>query len=812
VSEPADPVIQLDNVRKEFGSFVAVHQANFSIERGEFFAMLGPSGCGKTTTLRMIAGFEQPTAGRVLLEGNDVTGVPPYKRNVNTVFQQYALFPHMSVVDNVAFGPRSAGKAASEARQAALDMLEVVRLGHLAGRRPVQLSGGQQQRVALARALVNYPSALLLDEPLAALDLKLREAMQIELKRIQREVGITFIFVTHDQGEALTMSDRIAVMSEGYVEQIGTPEEIFNRPESIFVAGFIGSANLLPGTVEGHDGDEVVVALEGGGRIRGRAHQDCPVGSDATVMLRPERMHIAKGEPPDGRWLAANVKDIIFHGAWAKVIAEMDDGTEVTSELDESDQRANIRPGDRVAYTWAPESSAVLAGRPARAGSTTTNVDQVQASLDGGDALAQYQREQTADDDDTAVADLAPVLAPRKIGRRAVLAGAGLAAAGGLGVWLASLGSSGGGDVAAGGDSGPLGGSGGAGVSTLGGGASEVRILNWQAYIDPTEDGAVGTIDRFNEATGITVNYLEDLNDNNEFFNKVMQPVVGTGNVLEYDIVCPTYWMAARLKKLGWLEPIPADLIPNIVNLEPQYLGLSWDRGANYHLPWQAGITGIAYNPELTGRELTSVLDLFDPELAGRVGMLTEMRDTVGLVMLAMGADVTKLDEAAMTAALDLIEENANNGQIRAFTGNEYLGSLENGDFAACVAWSGDIVQLQYNRPDIQFVIPDAGGMSWFDTMCIPKGSPNGRAVAEWMNFVYDPVQAAQLTFWVQYVSPVAGVRDELIKLGGDYAALAGSPILFPDDETRARLKVFADLPEEVDLAMTERFSGITGA
>jgi spermidine/putrescine transport system substrate-binding protein len=192
--------------------------------------------------------------------------------------------------------------------------------------------------------------------------------------------------------------------------------------------------------------------------------------------------------------------------------------------------------------------------------------------------------------------------------------------------------------------------------------------------------------------------------------------------------------------------------------------------------------------------------------------MLTEMRDTVGLVMLAMGADVTTLDEAAMTAALDLIEENANNGQIRAFTGNEYLGSLENGDFAACVAWSGDIVQLQYNRPDIQFVIPDAGGMSWFDTMCIPKGSPNGRAVAEWMNFVYDPVQAAQLTFWVQYVSPVAGVRDELIKLGGDYAALAGSPILFPDDETKARLKVFADLPEEVDLAMTERFSGITGA
>jgi spermidine/putrescine transport system ATP-binding protein len=807
VVEPADAVIQLDNVRKEFGSFVAVHSADFSIGRGEFFAMLGPSGCGKTTTLRMIAGFEQPTSGKVLLEGSDVTGVPPYKRNVNTVFQQYALFPHMSVLDNVAFGPRSAGKTLGEAQKAAREMLEVVRLGHLAGRRPVQLSGGQQQRVALARALVNYPSALLLDEPLAALDLKLREAMQIELKRIQREVGITFVFVTHDQGEALTMSDRIAVMSEGYVEQIGTPEEIFNRPESIFVASFIGSANLLPGTVEALDGDDVVVALASGGKIRVASHQDCPVGSQATVMLRPERMHIAKDQPPEGRWLAANVKDVIFHGAWAKVIAEMDDGTEVTSELGEADQRANIRPGDRVAYTWSADSAYVLAGWPAHAGSNITNIDQIQATLDG----AAIESDEPAGATGETITPPPPVVELPKstVGRRAVLAGAGVAAAGGLGIWLASLGSGGGDDDAA---TGTLGGSGGTGASTLGDGAGEVRILNWQAYVDPSEDGAVGTVDRFTEATGISVNYLEDFNDNNEVFNRVLQPVLGTGNTLDYDIVCPTYWMAARLKNLGWLEPLPADLIPNIKNLQPQYLGLSWDRGANYHLPWQAGITGIAYNPELTGRELTSVLDLFDPEFAGRVGMLTEMRDTVGLVMAAMGADPAVFDEAAMTAALDMIEENANNGQIRAFTGNEYLGSLENGDFAACVAWSGDIVQLQYDRPDIQFVIPEAGGMSWFDTMIIPKGAPNGRAVAEWMNFVYDPVQAAQLTYWVQYLSPVLGVKEELLRLGGDYAAVAESPILFPDEATQARLKVFAELSEDVDLAMTERFSGITGA
>ncbi len=261
MTEP-EHVIELRSVRKAFGDFVAVERADFAIREGEFFAMLGPSGCGKTTTLKMIAGFEQPTSGQVMLNGVDVSRVPPHKRNVNTVFQQYALFPHMTVADNVRFGPRSKKKSKSEYESSVTEMLDVVRLGDFAHRKPSQLSGGQQQRVALARALVNYPSALLLDEPLAALDLKLREAMQFELKRIQRDVGITFVFVTHDQGEALTMSDRIAVMSEGRVEQIGSPEEIYNSPASLFVAGFIGSANMLPGEVVARDGDDTVVELD----------------------------------------------------------------------------------------------------------------------------------------------------------------------------------------------------------------------------------------------------------------------------------------------------------------------------------------------------------------------------------------------------------------------------------------------------------------------------------------------------------------------------------------------------------------------
>lgn len=378
-----DPVVQLDNVRKQYGSFVAVHEANFSIGRGEFFAMLGPSGCGKTTTLKMIAGFEQPTSGRIILEGTDVSQVPPHRRNVNTVFQQYALFPHMSVFDNIAFGPRSKKIAESEVMKSVNEMLEVVRLGEFATRRPSQLSGGQQQRVALARALVNYPSALLLDEPLAALDLKLREAMQIELKRIQREVGITFVFVTHDQGEALTMSDRIAVMSEGRVEQVGAPHDIYVRPQSLFVAGFIGSANLLPGVVSSSDGAHTTVRLNGGATVvvPSSALQpglSCAVGARVTVMLRPEQ--ILLGESSTDAPLF-HVTDSVFQGASMRVVGRLADGTEVSAVVAITPSSVPPMPGDTLALSWHPGSPYLLEGWPATAGSTSTNIDSVEAAL-----------------------------------------------------------------------------------------------------------------------------------------------------------------------------------------------------------------------------------------------------------------------------------------------------------------------------------------------------------------------------------------------------------------------------------------------
>ncbi len=375
-------VIQLDHVRKSFGDFVAVEHADFGIRQGEFFAMLGPSGCGKTTTLKMIAGFEQPTSGKVLLNGADVSRVPPYKRNVNTVFQQYALFPHMTVADNVRFGPKSKRVPKSEYEPNVAQMLEVVRLSEFADRRPSQLSGGQQQRVALARALVNFPSALLLDEPLAALDLKLREAMQFELKRIQREVGITFVFVTHDQGEALTMSDRIAVMSDGRVEQIGTPEEIYNSPASLFVAGFIGSANLLPGEVVGTDGDDTVVELTAGHTVRARTDIERPAGAPVSVMLRPERLTASATARDDGRSIEGTVADVVFQGATARIVVNLNDDSEVIASVVTGTDLPFLMPGNTVYLTWDPGSAFLLSGWPRRPGATASDIDTLEALAD----------------------------------------------------------------------------------------------------------------------------------------------------------------------------------------------------------------------------------------------------------------------------------------------------------------------------------------------------------------------------------------------------------------------------------------------
>jgi spermidine/putrescine transport system ATP-binding protein len=354
------PTITIENVTKRYGDFVAVHTATFEIRKAEFFSMLGPSGCGKTTMLRMIAGFEEVSGGVLKLEGQNMVGVPPYKRAVNTVFQNYALFPHLSVYDNVAFGPRIRDASRDDLEKRVRDMLDVVRLGDFAHRKPSQLSGGQRQRVALARALVNRPRALLLDEPLSALDLALRRQMQFELKRIQRDVGITFVFVTHDQEEALSMSDRIAVMRKGYVDQVGTPEQIYDEPETEFVASFIGDANMIDVKVESAVGGRATVTLPGGrrGDVSVRDRKFAP-GDAAVLMIRPERTELTATEPAGGRvGIPVTVVDVVFQGALERCALCDANGNEVVTYQEA--QRPEPVRGGAMWLTWEADSARLL--------------------------------------------------------------------------------------------------------------------------------------------------------------------------------------------------------------------------------------------------------------------------------------------------------------------------------------------------------------------------------------------------------------------------------------------------------------------
>ena len=358
--------IELEGVSKRFGKAAAVHDVSLAIGEGEFFSLLGPSGCGKTTTLRMIAGFEVPDEGRILLQGRDGTAVSANRRPVNMVFQQYALFPHMSIYDNIAFGLRVKRVPRSEHAERIQAMLRVVELEGLERRRPRQLSGGQQQRVALARALVNRPAALLLDEPLGALDVKLRKQMQLELKRIQHELGTTFVYVTHDQDEALAMSDRIAVMNRGRVEQIGAPREIYEHPATAFVADFIGSLNALDFRVDELVGGFGLMRLDEGQRIVVPVASGAHPGDALRVAVRPERVQIgALGStaPADGSVLQGTIAEVVYLGMYTQFHVDTAAGRLVCHRLaDES--LAPLEPQSRVLLSWAPEHSSVLADAP----------------------------------------------------------------------------------------------------------------------------------------------------------------------------------------------------------------------------------------------------------------------------------------------------------------------------------------------------------------------------------------------------------------------------------------------------------------
>jgi spermidine/putrescine ABC transporter ATP-binding subunit len=355
--------VEFRGITKRFGSLTAVNAVDLKVRKGEFLSLLGPSGCGKTTSLRLIAGFEQPDEGELLIGGEDAVGIPPYKRDVNTVFQSYALFPHMSILDNVAYGLKQRKVAKKERRAKAREALELVQLTGREDHRPTMLSGGQQQRVALARALVMNPRVLLLDEPLGALDLKLRKEMQIELKRIQEQVGITFIYVTHDQEEALSMSDRVAVMSNGVIEQLDEPRRIYDEPLTPFVADFIGDMNFLDGDVTESIGDRFTVDVGTGIVVKGRG--EATTGSRVRVGIRPERMIAHAGTPADAVNAAeAQIITKMYLGDQIQVVATFVNGTNVVVR----EQRASadpaldtIHPGDRIAVSW-DEAAPLLLG------------------------------------------------------------------------------------------------------------------------------------------------------------------------------------------------------------------------------------------------------------------------------------------------------------------------------------------------------------------------------------------------------------------------------------------------------------------
>ncbi|HEY1285463.1 MAG TPA: ABC transporter ATP-binding protein [Solirubrobacterales bacterium] len=367
--EASIPSVELASVTKRFDQLVAVDALSLDLAGGEFFTMLGPSGCGKTTTLRMIAGFEQPSDGRIKIEGADVAGLPPHRRPTNTVFQSYALFPHLSVEDNVAFGLRRKRVPKEEIRKRVAAELERVGLSAEARRRPAQLSGGQQQRVALARALVNLPKVLLLDEPLGALDLKLRKGLQVELKRIQRDVGITFVYVTHDQEEALTMSDRIAVMNRGRVEQVDDPEAVYERPATTFVAGFIGVSNLMPATVVRPG----VVRLENGPTVETDS-DGLAAGEDCHAVVRPEKLQIDLAEAVGGGssngqpTIEGVVESSLYLGTATQIVVDLGEGVRMTvlvPNASEAERQRLPGGGARVALRWDPEHMHIVRESPA---------------------------------------------------------------------------------------------------------------------------------------------------------------------------------------------------------------------------------------------------------------------------------------------------------------------------------------------------------------------------------------------------------------------------------------------------------------
>ncbi len=792
--------VRLVDVVKMFGDAVAVDHINLEVESGEFFALLGPSGCGKTTTLRMVGGFEAPTSGLIELKGQDVTWLPPYKRHVNTVFQNYALFPHLSVYENVAFGLRRSKVDDAEVRTRVGEMLKLVELPGYERRKPTQISGGQAQRVALARALINRPAVLLLDEPLGALDSKLRKQMQVELKRIQQEVGITFIFVTHDQEEAMTMSDRIAVMNHGRYEQLGDPASLYERPRTRFVAGFLGVSNLLPTTPEGSDGGYAVARLADGSAVR--VPTALTEGYDAyEIGVRPEKIRLSEltdPVPAGSNQMVGTVKDASYLGVSTSYVVETRGGGTVTvyEQNVERATRAELwEPGEEVRLTWSPDHTFAVETGGAPPPDVVTA-----ATLATGAALA-------------------PEEAPKGTSRRAFLVGGAVVAVGGIAAFIA-LTRGGSSAPAAAASAAPSEASAATPLPSVGAttAASEaptpavalvptgpLNFANWDAYIDlttvPGPDGKLGTdddeydlpsptLDEFAAKYGVEINYKNAAIDENESFMGTITPQLTAGLDTGWDLIVMTDWMASRIVAAGWAEKIDHANTPTAVaNVRDELKNAPWDPAFDYHFPWQSFATGVGYNVKSTGRELTKIADLFDPKFAGKVTLLQDPHDSFPLIhlMLQSQGKASTTPAESMTAddgqvVHDYLKPYVESSHIRGFTGNAYLKDFASGDTWVAFVWSGDLASS--GGENDRFIFPEEGSMIATDNMMIPKGAKHKYTAELMMDWVYDVKRAARLADFIFYISPVKGVAQAIKALDPDAAK---NPLLFPPPDVVAK-------------------------
>jgi spermidine/putrescine transport system ATP-binding protein len=804
--------VRLVDVVKRFGDTNAVDHINLEVEDGEFFSLLGPSGCGKTTTLRMIGGFEQPTSGLIELQGQDVTWLPPYKRHVNTVFQSYALFPHLTIYENVAFGLRRAGTSEADIRSKVADVLKLVELAGFETRKPTQISGGQAQRVALARALVNKPAVLLLDEPLGALDLKLRKQMQVELKRIQQDVGITFIYVTHDQEEAMTMSDRIAVMNHGKYEQLADPASLYERPRTRFVAGFLGVSNLLPARTDGTADGYALMRLADDTAVRIPA----PLieGLDPVdIGVRPEKIRLRElvdPVPAGHNQLQGTISDVSYLGVSTSYIVETRGGGRVTvyeQNVERASRSELWKPGEDVRLTWSPDHTFAVQG--------------------GGPPPPDVAN------DAVPAGSMVPPVVPPVSRRRFLIGGAGIVGLGvvGLAAFLANS-KSGGTAVAS---PSPTAAPSEAAIATAPpsiGPSTEppssapavitgpLKFANWPAYIDQTKKadvktgvlpaGSSKTLVDFQKKFGVPVDYEEKIGDNPTFYQTILPALVGdlpTG----WDLIVLTDWMAARIISKGWAEKIDQTHVPNCVkNLRDPLRNQPWDPGNDYHYPWQSGMTGIGYNAKALSENSiavpTKLADLWAIP-PSKLTFLTEARDTFGLGLLKLGVDLTDpskvTDDQLQQVATDM--QPLVDGGLR-FTGNDYLQDFGQKKVWAAFVWSGDLASSA--SADDHFVFPEEGTMIWTDNMLIPKGAVNKYTAELMMDFVYDPVVAAAIADYVYYVSPVNGTDVEIKKLD---PGAETNPLLFPTPDIVAKQRTFQFLSDELEKKLNALFSGLSG-